>query len=107
MPFIGVPTFLKAQILQARKGGAGSYEEVGYQFASHLDEFIVEETEGQEKAAVEAFWEVFESTSEREKKVRQWLKRHTPGIAQAIPSRRMSTFLRGMDAAWEDGRISV
>lgn len=38
MPFIGVPTFLEAQILQARKGGARSYEEVGYQFGIHNKE---------------------------------------------------------------------
>jgi len=107
MPFRGIPTFLRATILEAKKGGASSYEGVGYQFAIHLDQFIEEDTEEQEEAAVEAFWEAFESTLEREKKMRQWLKRHTPGIAQAIPSRRMATFLAGIDAAWEDDRIVV
>jgi hypothetical protein len=59
------------------------------------------------EAAVEAFWEAFETTSAREEKVRQWLRQHTPGIAQAIPSRRMAAFLRGIDVAWEDDRIPV
>ena len=107
MPFRGIPTFLKALILEAKRGGDRSYEEVGYHFAIHLDQFIEEETEEQEEAAVEAFWEAFENTSEREEGVRQWLRQHTPRIAQAIPSRRMATFLRGIDAAWEDGRIPV
>ena len=107
MPFRGIATFLKALILEAKKGGGRSYEEVGYHFAIHLDQFIEEETEEQEEAAVEAFWEAFEATSAREENVRQWLRQHTPGIARAIPSRRMETFLRGIDAAWEDGRIPV
>jgi hypothetical protein len=107
MPFMGIPTFLKAKILQAKKGGDRSYREVGYHFATHLDELIEEETEEQEQAAVEGFWEDLGSTSAREAKMRQWLKRHTPGIAEAIPSRRMPTFLAGIDAAWEDDRIPV
>lgn len=107
MPFMGIPTFLRAKILEAKKGGDRSYKEVGYHFAIHLDEFIDEETEEQEQAAVEAFWEALETTSARKKKMRQWFRQHTPGIAQAIPSRRMATFLAGIDAAWKDGRIPL
>jgi len=107
MPFRGIPTFLKALILEAKRGGDRSYEEVGYHFAIHLDQFIEEETDEQEQAAVEAFWDAFETTSAREEKMREWLRQHTPRIAQAIPSRRMETFLRGIDAAWEDSRIPI
>lgn len=94
------PTFFRGCVARARASRAG-YSDPGYHLAihardlvdGHVADGVIDELDRALEApnAAEQIW--------------QWLRRSLPRCMALVPSRRKPTFLRGIAAAIEEGRV--
>lgn len=96
-----LPTFFRGLVLQARCSKQG-YEPAGFHLAIHardlvhgqVDDHVLDQLDeilGERMTAAENMW--------------RWLRATMPRCMALVPSRRKATFLRGVQAAIDEGRV--
>lgn len=101
----GLPTYIRASIYHARRGGAVSYREVGWNLAIHLNGEIPASASFDDwQDELDALGDLLFPAHKRDAaKVLAWFDSHYPRIMNEIPRRRRSQFLEGVyDAADEE-----
>lgn len=93
------PTFFRGCVARARTSRVG-YSDAGYHLMIHIFELVGDEVH--ETAITELRQAVDGADYER---IWEWLRRTVPRCMALIPSRRKATFLRGIEAAIEEGRV--
>jgi hypothetical protein len=101
----GVPSFFRANCMEAARGGANGYQAAGWHLANAIcsgqEPYEVEEEEWE--AEVEALKELLESDDVAG--VWGWFKRHYPKCMALVPIRRREQFVAGVKSAYEEERF--
>lgn len=97
---LACPTFFRGCVARARTSRTG-YSDPGYHLAIHARELVdgdvPDEVIGELDRALE--------TPDAGERVWRWLRRTLPCCMALIPNRRKTTFLKGIVAAIEEGRV--
>lgn len=94
------PTFFRGCVARARASRAG-YSEPGYHLAIHARELAADDVPGKVVDELDRALEAPDAVEQ----IWHWLRRTLPRCMALVPSRRKATFLRGIEAAVEEGRI--
>lgn len=94
------PNFFRGLVAQARAGGT-DYSEPGFHLAIHARELVAGDAPDE---VIEELGRALQNPDAGEQ-VWLWLRRNLPRCMALVPSRRKSTFLRGIEAAIEEGRV--
>jgi hypothetical protein len=98
------PSFFRALIFEAQRGGSRGYEDAGYHLAMHAHEFLSYEYDSDEEIAAMDRLESRLSKGDDDGILR-WFEEELPKVMKLVPARRRDQFLKGVWAAWEEGRI--
>lgn len=94
------PTFFRGCIARARASRAG-YSDPGYHLAIHARELAADDVPEEVIAELDRLLDAHDAAEQ----IWHWLRRTLPRCMALVPSRRKATFLRGIEAAVEEGRI--
>lgn len=95
------PTFFRAHVLQARRSRHG-YEEAGYHLAIHARQLVDGDVN---EDVLDQLDEILEDGATAAENMWRWLRATMPRCMALVPSRRKATFLRGVQAAIDEGRV--
>jgi len=93
------PSFIRASLAEAARGGSGGYEEVGYKAATGV---FRRELEGSGEAAEAALGQLLENPR---LDVLEWMRQYFPRIFEKVPAPRRDAFARGIKRALEEGEV--
>ena len=94
------PTFFRGCVARARGSQAG-YSDPGYHLAIHARELAADDVP--DKVIDELDRAL--AAADAAEQIWQWLRRTLPRCMALVPRRRKPTFLKGIAAAIEDGRV--
>ncbi len=94
------PIFFRGCVARARASRAG-YSDPGYHLAIHARELAAGDVPDK---VIDELDRALEAPDAAEQ-IWQWLRRTLPRCMAFVPSRRKTTFLRGIEAAIEEGRV--
>jgi hypothetical protein len=89
----GCPSFLRAQLREARSGGNRSYEHAGFALGQHLEDEVPIDAELDEWAQE---LDALESFVDDDAQFARWLRGTFPRILASVPTRRMRQFMSGV-----------
>lgn len=92
-----IPIYFRACVLEARTSRIG-YAHAGWHLAIHLDDHV-------EPEALEELGTALIS-DDSEGATRKWFEKALPGCTELVPRRRWNTFLKGIELAVEQGRLT-
>ena len=96
------PTFFRALCMEATQGGRHSYATAGYHLAGHTTGLLELSDEEPETKLADLYQALTDSD---ESAIIDWYKRELPRCMAFVPVRRSSTFAKGVQACWEDGKM--
>lgn len=103
----GLPSYIRASIYHASRGGAVSYREVGWNLAIHLNgELPLSATLDDWQGELDALGKLLFPANRRDaSKVLAWFDEHYPRIMKEVPRRRREQFLEGVYSAADEERV--
>ncbi len=100
----GLPSYIRASIYDASRGGTRSYREVGSQLARHLAGEIPDSAGHEEwQKELDKLSEILDD----DRVVLKWFDAHYPRIMAQIPRRRRPQFLEGVRQAEEEELLEL
>ena len=102
------PTYFRACVAEARKGGSHSYADAAWHLAIHLRDELVGPTmsETQADAEIERLNEILSHPEYDHREITDWFEMCLPRCMALVPRRRYDSFVEGVMLAWEDGRLA-
>jgi hypothetical protein len=96
-----LPTFFRIHALQARSSRSG-YEEAGFHRAIHARQLVTGDVDDD---ALDQLDHILRESHDGRREHVELASGDAPAVHGLVPSRRKSTFLRGVQAAIEEGRV--
>lgn len=105
----GYPSYMRATIAEASRGGATSYRTVAHQLARHLAGEIPDSADYDTwQEELDRLWNLlYPARSREDELVLSWFDTHYPRIMKAIPRRRRQQFVEGIYEAADEERIEL